>query len=85
MPRSITSNLSDIKELLKELIKDKNPDDLLFTTREGTPCTPSNFRFRHFKPLLKKIGLENSKLTPQVFRQYWFSKDVRSGQDSTLL
>ena len=76
-----TPNLSDIKELLKELIKDKNLDDLLFTTRKNTPYTPNNFIRRHFNPLLKELGLENSNLTPQVFRQYFFAKGVNSGID----
>ena len=49
-----TSKLSAIKPLLAELMKDKQPDDLLYTTRNGTPCTPNNFRLRHLNPLKKK-------------------------------
>ena len=80
-----TDKLSDIRELLAELMKDKQPDDLLFTTRNGTPCTPNNFRRRHLKPLLKKLGLEDSKITPQVFREYFFSKGANSDEDSAKL
>lgn len=73
-------------ELFRKAIEGKDPDDLIFTTRNGTPCTPDNFRKRYWKPMLKKLGLEHkTKLTPHVLRTYVFSKGVASGQDSALL
>jgi integrase len=73
-------------ELLVKLIANKDSDDLIFTTRNGTPCTPNNFRNRHWKPMLKKLGVSHKvKLTPHVMRGYVFSKGVASGQDSAAL
>ncbi len=80
-----TSKLSAIKPLLAELMKDKQPDDLIYTTRNGTPCTPNNFRKRHLDLMLYNLSLEDSKITAQVFRQYFFAKGVSSGIDSALL
>ena len=71
---------------LIKLIADKDPDDLIFTTKNGTPCTPDNFRKRYWKPMLRKLGIDHKiKLTPHVMRGFVFSKGVASGQDSALL
>jgi len=78
--------ISETAELVTILIAGLKPDDLIFTTRNGTPCTPNNFRKRHWKPLLVKLGVDHKiKLTPHVMRGYVFSKGVAAGQDSALL
>ena len=78
--------LPETVDPLIKLIADKDPDDLIFTTKNGTPCTPDNFRKRYWKPMLRKLGIDHKiKLTPHVMRGFVFSKGVASGQDSALL
>jgi len=80
--------LPETVELIIKRIADLNlkPEDLIYQTKNGTPCTPNNFRTRHWKPRLKKLGLDHKvKLTPHVMRGYVFSKGVASGGDSAAI
>jgi hypothetical protein len=78
-------NSASLPEILAAMVG-KNPDDLIFTTKNGTPCTPDNFRSRHWKPCLKRLGLNHKiKLTPKAMRRFVLAKGVNSGGDSMEL
>jgi integrase len=54
---------SEVVEELKELkarTKFAGPDDLVFTTRVGTPIKPGNANIRYFKPIGEKLGVRIS-------------------------
>lgn len=48
---------SDLKEVLQPLLKNKQPDDLVFLSPTGKALDDNNFRERIFKPVLKKLGI----------------------------
>lgn len=52
----------DLKEVLLPVIKDKESDDLVFTTERGFPIDDLNFQRRTFKPILKNLGIEERVL-----------------------
>jgi len=73
-------------KLLIDLIADKDPDELIFTTKNGTPCTPNNFRKRYWKPMLERLGLSHKiKLHTHTMRGYIFAKGVANGKDSAAI
>lgn len=50
IPRALADELS-------AHLKGKAPDDLVFTSSNGTPVRHSNFYARHFKPAVRRAGL----------------------------
>lgn len=52
----------DLLEVLVPQIRGKQPDDLVFPSSTGKPMDDHNFQNRIFKPVLKKLGIEERVL-----------------------
>jgi integrase len=66
LPRYLMPKLLEHKRRQNEqrLMRGKNWQDnnLIFCSSIGTPLNLANIQFRHYKPLLKKVGLERMRL-----------------------
>lgn len=52
----------DLLNVINTLIEGKNPDDLVFTSFSGLPVDDNNFQKRIFKPILKKLEIDERVL-----------------------
>jgi len=53
---------SDLLTVLSPVLEGKSYDDLLFTTANGLPIDDNNFQKRIFKPILKKLEIDERVL-----------------------
>lgn len=52
----------DLLQVIHPLLKGKNPDDLVFTSTKGLSIDDNNFQKRVFKPILRKLDIEERVL-----------------------
>jgi len=53
---------NDLKDIIKPLIDGKESDDLIFQSNNNLAINPRDFQRHTFKPVLKKLGIENRVL-----------------------
>jgi len=68
---------SDLREILLPLVKDKDPEDLVFTSPRGSFINDRNFQVRILKPILKGLGLPDKHL--YAFRHSFASRALEQG------
>ncbi|MFE9641850.1 tyrosine-type recombinase/integrase [Nocardiopsis alba] len=66
---------------LRPFVDGRAPDDLLFTTRRGTPLRIRNWRNREFALAVEAAGLDGLGLTPHKLRHTAASLAIAAGAD----
>ncbi|MFD6095720.1 tyrosine-type recombinase/integrase [Nocardiopsis flavescens] len=66
---------------LRPFVVGRGDDDLLFTTRRGTPLRLRNWRNREFGKAVKAAGLDGMGLTPHKLRHTAASLAIAAGAD----
>ena len=81
--RNIPIN-AQLRELLKSIKpKDVNPDDLVFTTRQGNPIDEHNFSARAWSNILSRLGIPYRK--PYNCRHTFISHCLQSDMNPVVV
>ncbi|ASR35563.1 hypothetical protein BAY61_11775 [Prauserella marina] len=79
--RRTVSFPASLVPLLRPLVHDREPDELLFTTTRGLSLRSHNWRTREFSPAVDAAGIKIDGLTPHKLRHTAASLAISAGAD----